>query len=245
MEISQFYQLLKESVLNINHPVKCKALQTFGVLSSMSELSTENLGKYLCDKNLPYFLSKAWIANGLDPSNIIFDFPALIVFENNFTTTKFFQAKGSERCYNLQIAVLDKYAEGCQSGDCTSCNSRVVNQIYNDTEILLDRVMSYVSEAVVANVGGNELLTHPFYLEYLKDNNLITSYEIDDPKTRAFQMNLRSNNESVNGFRKEGRTANNLYGAVYNLKICLNLPCIDSGMLIGNYSNTETLGLCC
>lgn len=211
----------------------------------MSELSTENLGKFLCDKNLPYFVSKAWIANGLNPSNIIFDFPAVICFENNFTTKDFFKTKDSERCYNLQIAVLDNYKEGCQHDDCTSCDSRVVNQIYNDTEQILDRILHYVGEAIVANVNGNDVLSHPDHLAYLKSENIIVDFTKDEARSRSFQMDLRRDNESMNGFRKEGRTASNLYGTVYNIKICLNLPCIDSGMVIGNYSGTETLGSCC
>jgi hypothetical protein len=218
--LNLFYRLSKEAAIHLFDQEKCKGVRSFSVIQDMSELSTDNLGKIICDKNLPYFYSLAWQAAGYNPSKIIFDWPLLTAFELDFQNRKRF-GRQSKRCYRIQLSVLDQYDKDCDKLNCSGCDARTINQIHDDTEAILQNYLSYIHDAEFAVVDGTPRLINSTYLKYLEDNNLVTTVVRDIQHTKIYQNDLRTENENIAGFRREWIAASNVYGTVMTITVCL------------------------
>lgn len=218
--LNLFYRLSKEAAIHLFDQEKCKGVRSFSVIQDMSELSTENLGKIICDKNLPYFYSLAWQAAGYNPSKIIFDWPLLTAFELDFQNRKRF-SRNSQRCYRIQLSVLDQYDKDCDKKKCSGCDARTINQIHDDTEAILQNYLSYINDAEFAVVDGTARLINTTYLNFLIANDLATTVERDKKLTNIYQNSLRQENETISGFRREGIAASNVYGTVMTITVCL------------------------
>lgn len=158
LTISDFYRVLRNAVrlYPATSPVKrCLQPQTFRVLArdprSNAEIGTDTLGASPTDKTLPFFWSREWELKKSQPGTLSFGFPLLTAFELvNETTSDVFRGK-SARTYTLELAVLDVFNhEACNKPNPDSCDGRPINQIYLDTERLLDGVLRYIGGTVTA-----------------------------------------------------------------------------------------------
>lgn len=243
--IDDFYKLFNNAVRF--YPItslNCLRPQTFAVLDSMSNLSTPNLAKVLCDKNKPYFYSRIWEDLKYNPSQLKFDYPLVVVFELNGDATDLFSSR-QKTCYNLQLMVVDSYKEEkCRECvDCNSCESRTINEIYRDTETILYNILSYLSDLIVTTSGLVLNLQHFNALNVLTPNSLTK----DAAKSNKLNDGLRKSNLNNLSFRFEGKGVDNLYGTVINLKVCLD-KCNDENMYndieILNNGEVNDIGCC-
>lgn len=158
LTISDFYRVLKNAVrlFPATSPVKrCLQPQSFRVLArdprSNAEIGTDTLGASPTDKTLPFFWSREWELKKSSPGALSFGFPLVTAFEIvNQTNGDIFRGKAS-RTYTVEIACLDVFKpEACNQPNPDSCDGRPINQIYLDTERILDGVLRYVGGTVVA-----------------------------------------------------------------------------------------------
>jgi len=186
-------------------------LQTFRVLSFQrgADLGTENLGAVPTDKDTPFFWSRAWHEAKYNPNALSFNWPALTVFEIVNETRSAPFAKGFTRAYRLEVSVLDVYRADCVDGSKTGCQARPINQIYLDTERLLDGLFAYLGEVVVASTSAEPTPT-VYYEPWLKAQVLagaITGYAV---KYRL-DNTLGTENKNV-GYSRVELSAQNIYG---------------------------------
>lgn len=189
----------------------CLQLQTFRVLSFQrgAELGTENLGAVPTDKDTPFFWSRAWHEAKYSPNALSFNWPALTVFEifNETKSSPF--GNGFTRAYRLEISVLDVYRSDCVDGSKTGCQARPINQIYLDTERLLDGFFAYLGKVVVASTSAKPTPA-VYYEPWLKAQILagaITDYAV---KYRL-DNTLATENKTV-GYSRVELPAQNIFG---------------------------------
>lgn len=177
---ANFYNLLKQAVMfSPAGAGKCSQLQTFRVLEQGAGrlLQAENFGATVCDREKPFFWSRAWHNAKYNPNKVIFDFPVLAVIETDYTTSKPLSSQ-QKRTYNMNLVVLDKYVADCDKGKCKGCEGRTINEIYEDTEALLFQALRYIAGAIVATPDCDEDagLYNKDYLKALIDTGQINSY---------------------------------------------------------------------
>lgn len=208
-------------------PIPCLQLQAFRVLQRDrdSELDTDTLGAVPTDKDSPFFWSRKWANTKFNPNALGYDPPFLTMFEvvNTFERPAF--EKGNRRCYALNLTVWDKYKEECTLGNHTGCESRPANQIYVDTGILLDTVLHYIGQTVIAYTSADpvEKVYYKPYLDFLKLNGDITSFDI----VKDFQESLNGHNKQ-NRFVRVERTTSKMFGTSTQINFCTtNCPTIE------------------
>ena len=129
--LTNIYELFKNSVEFYNG---ANRPNTFAVLQEKIDWSTENLGKTIEDKDLPYFYSRLWQNKGYNPSDIAFNFPLVSLIEIDAEYIEDRHIK-----YNFQLAVLDKLDINCKT-------SRKPQQIEAYTEQIIQNIFSYFKE---------------------------------------------------------------------------------------------------
>lgn len=215
LSFSDFLQVSKDAARLfplVNAQKKCLQLQTFKVLSLArgAEVGAENFGAVPSEKDTPFFWSRAWEEAGFNPNALSFNWPALTVFEIvNETTETVFQ-KGYKRVYTLEVSVLDVYREDCVLGLHTGCDARPVNQIYLDTEVLLDSFFRYLDGIVVAKTSADST-PKVYYEPWLKAQQLasvISSYEV----LYSLGNTLAAQNKRVQFARVEISATQKIYG---------------------------------
>ncbi len=213
MQIKNIYAALKEAVRYYpTNTDTCKQPQTFAVLSQVSDLSTPNLGKTICDKNKPYFFSRLWENKKYNPSDLSFQWPAIVVYEENMEVKDSF-SRDASICYNVTISVLDVFDKDCDKLKCTGCKGRTQNEVFQDTEDILFNVMRYLTELVITE---DSELVH---------NTLAAS--VNEGQTAHYLKSLRQNNAAATtALRFIGQSAANLYGNSIRLKFCFS-RCVD------------------
>lgn len=203
--ITDFYAIVRDAVrlYPATSPVrKCAQPQSFRVLQADrgAEVLTENLGATVSDKDSPFFWSRQWELAKYNPNKIGFDWPLVTLFEaqNEAIGSPF--EKGFKRCYTLEISVLDVYRDDCQTGKHTGCEARTVNQIFLDTEAMLDAVLKYLGKMVIATTSADPMPRY-YNLDWLAaavSNGDITSWDVQpggelgaqlvgDNRTASFQ----------------------------------------------------------
>lgn len=209
MQIKNIYAALKEAVRY--YPTSgdtCNRPQTFAVLANASDLSTQNLGKTICDKNKPYFYSRLWENKKYNPSDLSFQWPAVVVYEENMDVKDQF-SKDVTICYNVTISVLDEFNKDCDKLRCTGCKGRTPNEVFQDTEDILFNVLYYLTQLVITDDA--ELLHHTL------------AATVDDGATAHYLKSIRQNNSATTtALRFVGQSASNLYGNSIRLKFCFN-----------------------
>lgn len=164
LTISDFYRVCRNAVrfFPATSPVQqCKQLQTFRVLQrdprTNAEVGTDTFGAVATDRNSPFFWSRKWESAKFDPNNLSFIYPALVAFEIvNETTSDIFVGKAS-RTYTVELSVLDVYLpDDCKAPSTSKpCAGRPINQIFLDTELLLDSVLKYIGGTVIATTTAD------------------------------------------------------------------------------------------
>lgn len=158
LTILDFYRVLRNAVRLYppTSPVKrCLQPQTFRVLArdprSNAEIGTDTLGASPTDKTLPFFWSREWELKKSKPGSLSFGYPILTAFEIvNETTVEVMRGKAS-RTYTVELAVLDVFKpDASNMPNPDSCDGRPINQIFIDTERILDGVLRYIGGTVTA-----------------------------------------------------------------------------------------------
>lgn len=207
-QIEQFYSLIKESVKNypVCNPGDNNGLipQTFVVLEQKADLNAPSFGKTHADIELPYFYSRIW-EDLKHPENVVFNYPAVILFEIEANIDGMFTNKKTEVKHKFELAVIDRYNENpAKNNDGSS--GRVKNQIYKDTEYILLTILDYIKKSNT-NLDGD--------LEYNYKGVL----------TDPFHKNLVADNPNIPLYRFEGVAASRMYGTVTTLVITVtNCP---------------------
>ena len=160
LSISDFLRVSRDAVrlfplVDAQEP--CKQLQTFRVLSQArgAEIGSATLGAVPSDKDTPFFWSRAWEEAKYSPNALTFDWPCLTMFEVFNETGGSIFGNGFTRSYTLEVSVLDVYRDDCVQGLDTGCKARPVNQIFLDTEELLDSFFQYLSNVVIATTSAD------------------------------------------------------------------------------------------
>ena len=159
MTITDFYEAIKKIVRTYpTMQLKCWQPQAFAVLPEASDLNSPNLGKVICDKNRPYFYSKLWEAKGFTPNAIEYEFPLVVIYEENIVKKKAF-SNISKSCYSITLSVLDQYKEDCGKLGCVGCANRTKMEIYNDTEVILNQILQKIGKDFSGHINSVEDLT--------------------------------------------------------------------------------------
>lgn len=162
LTIVDFYRICRNAtrLYPASVPVKtCQQLQAWRVLQRdprlMHEIGTDTLGAVPTDKNTPFFWSRQWEDRKFDPGALGYAYPLMTAFEIvNETTGEVFGGNFG-RTYTVELAVLDVFKpEACKNPNASPCDGRPINQIFLDTEVMLDSVLQYIGGTVLATWPG-------------------------------------------------------------------------------------------
>lgn len=139
--------------------IPCRRLNTFAVLSDLSDLNAENLLKSSPRyRELPYFYSRQWELGGFDPARMGFDYPILAVVPQRYS----FPRNGSYTDWAVDIAVLDQNAYPKECGS-DYCAGRTYEEHLRDCREMLRRALEQAGRYIVYHNGTTEQFTalHP------------------------------------------------------------------------------------
>lgn len=198
-------------------PVRpCLQLQAFRVLQRErgTEVGTDNLGALPTDKDNPFFWSRKWHNNKYNPNNIEWEWPLFTMFELVSETTEAPFSGGFGRCYTLELSVLDIFKEDCCGPGGIGCDARPINQIFLDTETLLDSVLRYFGGIVIATTTADpvpKIYYRPWLVANFLPGQINIQYEL--------LVTLNTNNKNVRYARVE-RPTQKIYGTKTQVKFC-------------------------
>lgn len=192
-------------------PKPCLQLQAFRVLQKErgGDITTTNLGVVQSDKDTPFFWSRLWHERKYLPGDLGFNFPILTMFELVNQVEKEPFTPGFRRLYTIELSVLDVFKTDCVDGTKTGCDARPVNQIFLDTEYLLDSVLKYFGATVIATTNA-DATPRIYYLPWLEAQKIagaITSFNV----IYQLVVSLNTNNKGVRFSRVEYPTPK-IYG---------------------------------
>lgn len=155
LTIKDFYRIVKNAVryYPATSPVrKCLQPQTFRVLArdprSNAEIGTDTLGATPTDKTKGFFWSRIWEQKKSAPGDLSFEYPIVVCFP----------LSRKKNTYSIEIAVLDVYKpESCVDDQLNTCDGRPINDIYIDTEQILESVVDYVMSSVSATTQTDNI----------------------------------------------------------------------------------------
>lgn len=156
ISIQQFYAALRDAArfapVNIEKP--CMRLNAFRVLHQERgrDLESPTLGATVSDYWKPFFWSRKWDENKLNPNSIEFEYPILTAFEINNEASDSFFSKGGKHCYLIELSVIETYKEDCQRLRSYDCEGRTINEIYLDTQAILSGVLKWLGSLILADV---------------------------------------------------------------------------------------------
>jgi hypothetical protein len=233
LQLSDIYRIFRDAVRYSppTVPIRpCLQLQAFRVLQrdprQNSELGTDTLGVIPTDKDSPFFYSRPWELAKFPANAVSYKYPILTAFEIANDGENVLSPGGTiTRTYTLELSVLDSFQGDKGKNAPQSCDGRSINQIYFDTEVLLDSVLRYLGGIVTAttDVDPVEKVYNVAILEALKTANTINSYSV---KTYPGTV-LAGDNKSLRFVRVE-YPARNIYGTRVQLKVKVsNCPTIN------------------
>jgi len=210
-----FYNALKNAV--IFSPAcsdKCRQLQTFRVLEQGggAAMKAENFGATVCDKDKPFFWSRAWHNNKYKGAPT-WEFPALVVIERSYTVDRPFAAMNTRK-FEFNISVLDKFSVGTDKTVCTGCAGRTINEIYEDTEALLFQALSLIGKTRLYEINGEISLYTPEMVQAMQDAGMIRSIT----ESQGWGS-LQAQGVKEQGGYKAAIPQENLYGNSINLVV--------------------------
>jgi len=253
MKLEELYEILKAATRH--YPASadrlpCKQLQTFKVfgIDRMAELSTENAGATIYDKNSPYFYSRKWERMDYNPNEISFDFPVLGAV--TLSADKVFRQNHTKGSYNIQLSVIDikKDIADCQgyTHEQMQCAIRNVNEIYADCERMLDAVLLFLQNVVKVEFTSGANPDGWYYRPQLEGTRFIGNYEEKDDLSNYLNLNTQPARYDYVELNVNGH-----YGVTTTLrleniscdfdKICVPVTATRSGA-IGNESGCLTCG---
>lgn len=176
--IEDFYKALMGAVKYSSPSApECQRLKTFRVFPHrrLPDLTSENLGANICDKDKPFFWSLNWAESKSNPNNIAWAFPLLYAFDMAADIEGIFTGH-PKAVHTIQIGVLDVLSTDCMDGKCKGCNGRTINEIHIDTERMLVNALRFTGEFVFGDDFGGAIPSgfyHEGYLEQLVLDSVI------------------------------------------------------------------------
>jgi len=167
----------------------CLRLKGFKVLQhdGFTELTPDNMGATVCDDGKPYFYSAEWAKAGKPTNRIVGSLPVLTAFERQGQYGAPFDLQ-IKRTYQIVLTVWDKYTEK-KDGKCVGPESRVVNEIYRDTEQMLIWVLKYAGRLLLATTDTvpTPMLYNQDWLDQAKARGYITTYAVNGSLKNTLQ----------------------------------------------------------
>lgn len=148
-------------------PIEDNKPQTFCVITSMTAMSADNLGRDIRDKNRSYFYSKAWADVMYSSSNIKWSPPAVFVFETTGTLSS--DASG-QTVHTVEVLIVDSHIYGDKTKPKLSNQEPNKNQIFEYTERILRKVVQYISKQLPLPNGWSI----PFRAAFQQENESIS-----------------------------------------------------------------------
>lgn len=151
LTLDTIYDALKDSVRfyprqesDYLQPQTWRALQK----SLAAEITGKagNFGATICDKGKPYFWSRHWHESKYKPDNIVGEYPLLYAFEQGGDMVAPFGSSGVKYITNMEIGVVDIFSEDAPAQKCIGRNARSINEIYRDTQAILEACLNYLKE---------------------------------------------------------------------------------------------------
>lgn len=223
ISLTDFFRIGRSAVQlypALSPPQPCLQLQAFRVLQLArgNEIGTDNLGAVPADKDTPFFWSRKWHNSKYNPNALAFEYPLLTMFDIvSETKTSAFSA-GFKRCYTIEIAVLDVYKDDCVDGSKVGCSARTINQIFMDTEMLLNSVLQYFGR-IVSAITSADPVEKLYYLPWLEAKKI--AGEITYQVKYDLQNTLNTNNPNMRFSRVEKPT-NKIFGTKTQVQFCTN-----------------------
>lgn len=232
--LTDIYAALRDSVrFYPAQELKCNQPQTWRVLqrSGAVEISTANLGATICDKDKPFFWSRLWHEKGYNPNNITWAFPLLYAAEvdSNVMVDPFGGAP--KFIYNIQVGILDVWTDDPDGRKCVGCNARTINEIYFDTQTVLQSCLKYLenTRGYSIDAGPDVWANMDFVAQALAAQRIVSA----DFKAPSILTASQSLNREAPFFRVE-RSAEKIYGTAINLRFAA------SGCITPEWNFTET-----
>lgn len=214
-ELTDIYDALKDSVrFYPKQEIPCCQPQTWRVLQKSLgvEISTENLGATICDKDKPYFWSRRWHESKYKPDNIQFDYPLLYAFEMPGTLKDPF-GSNPQFIYTLQIGVLDVLSDDGAARSCMGCNGRTINEINETTQGILQACIDYLKNTYPYSINdAAPVWANKTFIDYGLSANRFTANRTGGSITDKAQ----SLNPDATFFRVE--KTGNIYGTAITLR---------------------------
>lgn len=152
--LPDIYAALRDSVRYYpKQEQRCQQPQTWRVLQSLADASAPNFGATVCDKDKPFFWSRLWHEKSYNPNAIGFNFPVLYAFELDGSVQSPFDNAKYIRV--LQIGVIDALSDSADARKCVGCDSRTINEIQQDTELILVNCLDYLNNTRPYRIDGN------------------------------------------------------------------------------------------
>lgn len=213
---TDFYNALKSAVMfSPDTGDRCGRINTFRVLEQMGggKLTSENFGATACDKDKPFFWSRAWHMKKYAGAPV-WEFPALVLIERSYAIDQPFNDVHN-RSYFFNISVVDKYTPANQDKTkCAGCDGRTINEIYEQTEALLFQALNFIGECIEARLpDGQNVLLPKDLLNALKAAKQIEAWDqgtflgalmkekikgVSAYKTAIYQENIFGNSIDLN-----------------------------------------------
>lgn len=215
-----FFNALKQAVIfSPQCAERCKQLQTFRVIETGGGalINSANFGATVCDKDKPFFWSRRWHERKYSAQKVDFEFPALSIVETSYTVDQPLNAS-NKRCYEFNIAVLDKYAADCEKMKCTGCTGRTINEVYEDTENLLFQALAFVGGFMGATLTpGGEGFYHEGLLNAWKQAGFIQDFV----PGKRWGSKIAQNVKDATAYKVSLDSAK-MYGNAINITVCFD-----------------------
>jgi hypothetical protein len=208
VEISDIYQMLKESVRFSSHTNNDLRPNTFAVVESeqafLSDVSNEQLGYTILAKNKPHFFSRIWEATGYNPSAFSWAYPGVFVFEQSMTHENIFNNQASKH-WQISINVLVQDYDTIKTDTFESALPyKTVSELYVDAENILLNLFKYFDRCCIASttLDSTKKLYNRDYLAYMQSMDNAFNYTIDESKSRIFFAELTKHNNQPKVFNR-------------------------------------------
>jgi len=229
LTLDTIYEALRDSVrFYPKQELKCHQPQTWRVLqkSLASEVTgtAGNFGATICDKDKPFFWSRLWHEKQYNPNSLIGEFPLVYAFEHEGTRIDPFGSGGVRYLVNLQIGVLDVWTDKPEGRKCVGCSARVINEIYRDTQGILEMCLNYLKEVQAYRLNDT---TDGWYNKKLIEQALASGAvqsAVWAPGVLSIADAAAPRNKEAAYFRVE-RSTENLYGTAISLQFAVDGCC--------------------
>lgn len=212
-----FYDILKLIVRHCPEGNKhYERLNSFAVIRSLQDLSTDNLSKSPDYLDSPYFYSRKQAHSGKQLVN--YDYPACVIIPTNGTMRFPFSSK-SEDCTEMLLSVVYPNLNKTNS-TCNECEKLKVEQLFDEMSILLEYITSSLRDVGVYQNGAELLYMPNKIMEAFNAKGQYLTAEYDLTRSGLFQKYLQQNNGNLEIRYHDDIGIDNLCGVEVRLQFC-------------------------